>query len=152
MVSAPARVEQARFAQSRGVGLRRACALIKISRSSLYYHHRINSNDDLVIRAMKELSARHPRFGVWRIRVLLKREGLCVGKMRCRRLWAQAGLQVPKKKRRKLPSSNAFKLQTTGMNTVWSYDFVHDSCANGQTGKTAFKPKLSNAARVQELD
>ena len=92
MVSAPARVEQARFAQSRGVGLRRACALIKISRSSLYYHHRINSNDDLVIRAMKELSARHLRFGVRRIRVLLKREGLCVGKMRCRRLWAQAGL------------------------------------------------------------
>ena len=54
-----------------------------------------------VISAMKRLSATYPRFGSRRIRIFLQREGLSVGKERCARLWAIAGLQVPKKRQRK---------------------------------------------------
>lgn len=132
MVGAPARIEQARYAGERGVGLRRACALIRVSRSSFYYHHKMPQKDELIIESMKELSKQHPRFGVRRIRVILKRQGISLGKKRCHRLWVKAGLQVPRKKRRKisrapLPSPSAFSV-----NSVWSYDFVHDVCANGQ--------------------
>lgn len=80
MVSAPVRAKQARLAQSRGVGLRRACALTEISRSHLYYRHRLESKDDAVIQAIKGLSRKHPRFGSRRIRVLLKREGMIISK------------------------------------------------------------------------
>lgn len=132
MVSAPVRVEQARFAHVRGVRLRRACALSDISRSSLYYRRRMDSKDDVVIEAMRRLSRKHPRFGVRRIRILLRREGVVVGKNRCRRLWVKASLQVPQKKRRKIVSSRILKPEPLKRNSVWSYDFVHDSCANGQ--------------------
>ncbi len=132
MVSAPARARQARLAQSRGVGLRRACALTDISRSHLYYRHRLESKDDAVIQAMKALSRKHPRFGARRIRVLLRREGIVIGKNRCRRLWTKASLQVPQKQRRKLSPRSTLTPKASEKNAVWSYDFVHDRCANGQ--------------------
>lgn len=132
MVSAPARVEQARFAHERGLSLRRACALSLVSRTSLYYRHRQPAKDVDVMETMRRLSRMHPRFGARRIRVLLKREGIVIGKNRCRRLWSKAGLQVPQKRRRKFISSRTLKPQALEKNSVWSYDFVHDACANGQ--------------------
>jgi putative transposase len=132
MVSAPARAQQAQFATTRGVGQRRACALACISRFSLYYRHTLSIKDDSVITAMKELSSKHPRYGSRRIRVLLRRQGIPIGKTRCRRLWAKAGLQVPQKKRRKISTGELRTPQANETNAVWSYDFVHDMCANGQ--------------------
>lgn len=132
MVSARVRAKQARLAQERGVGLRRACALTDISRSSLYYRHRLTAKDDAVIQAMQVLSRKHPRFGARRIRVLLRREGIVIGKNRCRRLWAKACLQVPRKQRRKLAKRSGMTPEALEKNAVWSYDFIHDRCANGQ--------------------
>ncbi len=133
MVSAPVRIEQARYAKERGIGLRRACALTGVSRSRLYYSQKMPLKDEAVIEAMKELSAKHPRFGARRIRVLLKRDGIAIGKGRCRRLWSQSGLQVPQKKRRKIARPMQPMLRPSkSKNNVWSYDFVHDMCANGQ--------------------
>ncbi len=45
---------------------------------------------------------------------------------------AKAGLQVPKKRCRKRAGSTLRPLAPTKENSVWSYDFVYDSCANGQ--------------------
>ncbi|MFC0397988.1 IS3 family transposase [Paraburkholderia rhizosphaerae] len=50
---------------------------------------------------MRQLSGDDPRFGSRRIRIMLAREGIVVGKERCGRLWAQAGLQVHRKRRRR---------------------------------------------------
>jgi putative transposase len=122
----------AQFATTRGVGQRRACALTCISRSSLYDRHTLSTKDEAVITAMKKLSSKHPRYGSRRIRVLLRRQGLAIGKTRCRRLWAKSGLQVPQKKRRKMSSSELRISRANETNAVWSYDFVHDMCANGQ--------------------
>jgi putative transposase len=85
-----------------------------------------------VIEAMKTLSDRYPRFGSRRIRIFLQRAGIHLGKERCNRLWAKAGLQVPKKRRRKRAGSALRPLAPTSRNSVWSYDFVYDACANGQ--------------------
>lgn len=85
-----------------------------------------------VIDAMRTLSGIYPRFGTRRIRVMLGREGMRVGKARCARLWAQAGRQVPKKKRRVVWQANRQRLPVPmARNAVWSYDFVFDVCANG---------------------
>ena len=55
-----------------------------------------------------------------------------IGKERCGQLWAKAGLQVPKKRGRKRPGTTLRPLASTARNSVWSYDFVYDACANGQ--------------------
>ncbi len=86
--------------------------------------------------AMRELSARYPRFGYRRIRIYLEREGHAMGMERAHRLWRQAGLQVPRKRpRRKVATARSRPNAPTGPNQVWAYDFVFDRCANGQTLK-----------------
>jgi putative transposase len=55
---------------------------------------------------------------------------------RAHRLWRKARLQLPKKRSRKRISVRRPRPNTpTGANQVWSYDFVFDACANGQTLK-----------------
>lgn len=86
-----------------------------------------------VVQAMYRLSGQYPRYGSRRIRVFLGREGIEVGKDRCGRLWAEHGLQVPKKRTRKrIATGRPRPMAPTMANSVWSYDFVFDACANGQ--------------------
>jgi hypothetical protein len=101
VVSAQVRRQQARFAMERGLSQRRACALMQVSRSSLAYELKMPVKNESVVQAMRTLSGIYPRFGSRRIRVLLGREGMVMGQERCAALWAQAGLQVPKKRRRR---------------------------------------------------
>ena len=52
---------------------------------------------------------------------------------RTHRLWCAEGLQVPRKRpRRRVAASRPRPTPATGPNQVWAYDFVHDTCANGQ--------------------
>jgi putative transposase len=133
MVSAQARREQAHFAMARGLSQRRACALLQVSRSSLEYEPKMPVKNKPVIEAMRTLSGQYPRFGSRRIRVMLEREGIVVGKERCATLWAQAGLQVPKKRRRRRIAGQRSRPHVPAIrNAVWCYDFVFDACANGQ--------------------
>lgn len=132
MVSVQARREQACYAMERGLSQRMACTLLRVSRSNLYYLPKMPVKDAPVIEVMKKLSGTYPRFGSRRIRIFLRREGIPLGKERCSRLWAKAGLQVPRKRRRKRAISMQRSLVPTARNTVWSYDFVYDACANGQ--------------------
>lgn len=132
MVSVQARKDQASYAISRGVSQRRACTLLSIGRSTLHYSPTLPVKDAPVIEAMKQLSATYPRFGYRRIQIFLQRDGINIGKERCGRLWAKAGLQVPKKRRRRRAGSALRPLVPTARNAVWSYDFVYDACANGQ--------------------
>jgi len=132
MVSVQARRDQVGYAIQRGLSQRMACTLLSISRSHLTYSHQLPVKDRPVIEAMKTLSGIYPRFGSRRIRIFLQREGIQVGKERCARLWAKAGLQVPKKRLRKRAGSIRRPLAPTARNSVWSYDFVYDACANGQ--------------------
>ena len=132
MVSVQARREQAAHAVKRGLSQRMACTLLSVSRSNLRYSSKMPAKDAPVIEAMKKLSGIYPRFGYRRIRIFLQREGIHIGKERCNRLWAKAGLQVPKKRCRKRCGSMMRPLAPTTRNSVWSYDFVYDACANGQ--------------------
>jgi putative transposase len=132
MVSVQARLDQVSYAIKRGANQRMACALLKISRSNLYYSRKMPVKDASVIESMKTLSGIYPRFGSRRIRIFLQRDGIHIGKERCTRLWAKAGLQVPKKRRRKRAGTALRPLAPTARNGVWCYDFVYDACANNQ--------------------
>jgi putative transposase len=132
MVSVQARMEQVSYATSRGLNQRTACALLNVNRSNLYYSHKMPVKDEVVIEEMKKLSGMYPRFGSRRIRIFLRREGIILGKERCGRLWAKAGLQVPKKRRKKRVIQTVRPFAPLTKNSVWCYDFVYDACANGQ--------------------
>ena len=133
MVSAQVRREQARFAIERGLSQRRACALMQVGRSCMGYKAKMPVKNAPVIAAMRALSAQYPRFGSRRIRVMLARKGIVLGKDRCASLWAKAGLQVPgKRRRRRIAGSRPRPHAPAARNSVWCYDFVFDACANGQ--------------------
>lgn len=91
MVSAQVRREQARYAISRGLSQRRACALIQVSRANLGYVSKMPAKNEAIVETMHRLSGEYPRFGSRRIRIMLSREGIVVGKERGSRLWAQTG-------------------------------------------------------------
>lgn len=121
------------YAIERGISERRACALVQVARSSLKYTPTLPQKNAAITAAMQRLSRQYPRYGSRRVRVFLKREGIEVGKEKCSRLWAEQGLQVPKKRtRRRVAVSRPRPLAIASANAVWSYDFVFDACANGQ--------------------
>jgi len=133
MVSAQVRRTQAHYAIERGLSQRQACALMQVSRSTLGYESKLRLKNAMVIESMRALASQYPRFGSRRIRVFLQREGLVIGRDRCAALWAKAGLQVPRKRRRRrVAGSRPRPHAPASRNSVWCYDFVFDACANGQ--------------------
>jgi putative transposase len=135
MVSARGRRQQVAFARTRGLSKTKACRLFLVARSMTMYQSRLDLKDAPVIDRMAELAQENPRYGYRRVRVLLGREGQAMSPRRAYRLWHKAGLKVPKKRRRRVPTRTTRPTPPTGANHVWCYDFVFDACANGQAIK-----------------
>jgi putative transposase len=136
MVSAQARREQVDYAVSRGASVRRSCALIEVSRSALAYTSRMPARDAGLAEELQRIAAAHPRYGhrfAWG--VLTQQRKWSVNRKRVRRVWRALGLCATRKKRRKLRTGQPRVLTPTGANQVWAYDFVHDTCGNGQQFK-----------------
>jgi putative transposase len=134
MVSAPVRRQQVAYARRRGLSCRRACALLHVARSSLRYESRLAVRDAPVVKRMRELAAEYPRYGYRRVRVFLGRDGHASKHRPCTQAVAPGGAPGAEKKRprRRVAASRPRPLPATGPNQVWAYDFVFDSCANGQ--------------------
>jgi len=117
----------------RGLSIRRACALLKVSRSALRYESRIERRDAPLVAIMRELALRYPRYGYRRMQVFLERRGFRMSADRTHRIWRQNGFQVPRKRpRRRIAVSRPRPLPANEMNSMWAYDFVFDACGNGQ--------------------
>jgi putative transposase len=80
------------------------------------------------------IAAKHPRFGYRRAHALLKRAGQQLNHKRVARAWRLTGLSLPRRRPRRRYKAEPVKSlsQATRPNEVWTYDFVHDWCANGQ--------------------
>jgi putative transposase len=133
MVSAPARRQQVEYAHRRGLSYRRACRVFSVARSTLRYESKRANADAPVLDRMRALAAQYPRYGYRRIRIFLGREKFMMCPDRAYRLWSKAGLQIPRRRpRRRVAVSRPRPLPPSAANHVWAYDFVFDSCANGQ--------------------
>jgi putative transposase len=136
MTSAQQRRETVHQLQARGLSLRRSCALCHISRSSLRYRPRLmrRSQNQQLVERLRRIARKHPRYGYRRAHALVCREVAGINVKRVHRLWRQERLSVPcRRPRRRRADRNALRLvEATHPNHVWTYDFVHDSCANGQ--------------------
>jgi putative transposase len=117
-----------------GVGVRRACDVIKFNRASYYCKSRAGSLNGMLRGRIKEIAAARVRYGYRRIGVLLRREGLRVNDKRVYRLYALEGLslraKLPRRRRAAVPRSR--RLVPENINEVWSMDCMHDWLANGR--------------------
>ena len=115
-----------------GMSQRRACRLVGLSRSVAQY--RCKPRNEEVLRArLKELAARYRRYGYLRLHVLLAGEGLVVNAKRTYRLYGEEGLQVRRRKRRRLPRHGRLPLPVPDQPMRrWSLDFMSDQLASGR--------------------
>jgi len=82
------------------------------------------------------LAHRHRRYGAGMIYLKLRQQGLTVNHKRVERLYAEAGLQLRKRKRKKIPITDRQPLVRPAVaNEVWSMDFVFDRSADGRVIK-----------------
>jgi len=78
-----------------GLSLSRQCELVSISRSSLYYRPKGESEENLVLmRRIDELFLKYPFYGSRQMVRHLRREGIHVGRHRVRRLMRLMGLEA----------------------------------------------------------
>jgi len=119
------------FLTTRKISQRRACEILRISRSLLRYVPK--KKDQKLIECLKVMAGKYPRFGVRRLHAVARRNGWQVNIKKVRRLCRLQGLLIPKKRHRKRwKGSGRLPCKAEYVNHVWSYDFVHDSCENGQ--------------------
>ena len=123
------------YAVSRGASVRRACALLRVSRSSLGYESRLAVRDAPLVPQLERIAMRHHSYGYRFAWALLRRQGQRINRKRVHRVWRLWGFSVRRKKRRKIRTGVPRVFTPTGPNQVWAYDFVFDRCGNGQALK-----------------
>lgn len=81
------------IARASELSIARQAKLLGISRSSVYYHPRPESKEELdLLKRLDELFTENPMYGSRRLQQMLRREGVLVGRRRIRRLMKKLGL------------------------------------------------------------
>ena len=135
MVSAPSRRDLVRYMIDKGLSERRSLQIIGMSPSAFRYQPVADRNTTLKERIIA-LAQRHRRYGAGMIYLKLRQTGEVVNHKRVDRLYAEAGLQIRKRKRKKIPVADRHPLERPRVaNQVWSMDFVFDRTAEGRVIK-----------------
>lgn len=120
---------------TRGLSERRSLQVIGMSASALRYQPAPDRNQALREQIIT-LAQRHRRYGSGMIYVKLRQAGQPVNHKRVERLYAEARLQVKRRKRKKVPVTDRQPLgRPQAANQVWSMDFVFDRTAEGRVVK-----------------
>ena len=110
------------------VSARRACRVIRTTRSSVYYQSRKDPLTGLRQR-LRQLAQTRVRFGYRRLRVLMQREGWLVGKERFYRVYTEEGLALRRERpwRHVTAVHREQRRPATTRNDIWSMDFVAET-------------------------
>ena len=120
---------------TRGLSERRALVVVHMSASALRYVPRPDPDSGLRDRIVA-LAHRHRRYGAGMIYLKLRQEGRRVNHKRVERLYAEARLQLKRRRRKKVPVADRQPLlRPVAPNDVWSADFVFDRTAEGRVLK-----------------
>src|SRR4051812_27003201 len=118
-----------------GLSERRALTVVRMSAAALRYAPRPDPDPSLRDR-IAALAHRHRRYGAGMIYLKLRQEGRVVNHKRVDRLYAEARLQVRRRRRKKVPLADRQPLARPHTpNQVWSADFVFDRTAEGRVLK-----------------
>ena len=135
MVGAPSRRDLVRYMIDKGLSERRSLQVVGMSPSAYRYRPVADRNTALKERIIA-LAQRHRRYGAGMIYLKLRQAGEIVNHKRVDRLYAEAGLQVRRRKRKKIPAADRHPLERPlAANQVWSMDFVFDRTAEGRVIK-----------------
>lgn len=135
MVSAPSRRDLVRYLIEQGLSERKSLRCVGMSPSSFRYRPATDRNAALREKIIS-LAHRHRRYGAGMIYLKLRQAGERVNHKRVDRLYAEAGLQVRRRKRKKIPVADRHPLERPqAANQVWSMDFVFDRTAEGRVIK-----------------
>jgi transposase InsO family protein len=105
--------------------------------ASAYRYEPVQDRNCALKEKIIALAQRHRRYGAGMIYLKLRQSGEIVNHKRVDRLYAEAGLQVKKRRRKKIPLSDRHPLERpTSANQVWSMDFVFDRTAEGRSIKS----------------
>jgi transposase-like protein len=83
------------LAEEYGLSQRRVCYVMGRSRSTVRYHPKPAADEPKLVREIKRLARRHPRFGYRRLHALLIRRGWTINLKRVHRHWVELGLERP---------------------------------------------------------
>ena len=85
-----------------GASERKACKVLKQSRSTQRYKPKLPDKDKPVIDDLLVLHVKHPRYSYRRITIKLREKGWFINFKRVYRLWCQEGFKVPRRQHKKL--------------------------------------------------
>ena len=135
MVTAPARREAVWEMVAQGLSQRRALSVVRMSATALRYTPRPDQNGELRERILA-VAHRHRRYGAGMIYRKLRQAGLRVNHKRVDRVYAEARLQVKRRRRKKVPVVDRQPRVRPGRgNDVWAADFVFARTAAGRVLK-----------------
>ena len=110
---------------------RRACKLLGVDRASYRYEPRPDRNAELREELVK-LARQKPRYGYRRLHAVLERRGQAVNVKRVYRLYAEEGLAVRRRRRKRLVRERLAEPRLIRANQEWAMDFIVDGLANGR--------------------
>ncbi len=111
----------------KGVTARRACHIMAVSTSTLYFAPAADRNHELR-QCLRQVA--RPGIGYRLARALVLPQFGQLNHKRVYRVWKQEQL-ARKKTRKKRRSGATVPLAATRANQVWCLDFCHDACLNG---------------------
>ncbi len=120
-------MKQSRFSpEPRRVG-------VGMCRGSYRYRARVNEGETQIRQRLRGHAARRSRFGSPRLTALLRVESGAVNHKRVERLYADEGLQLPRRRQKKRRGGGLAPLESAVRPCLrWSMDFIHDSLLDGR--------------------
>lgn len=152
--------------KNHNISQRRAFKLVDLHRSVGRYITKKAYDKDLCEK-IKAIALERPRFGYRRIHVIMRKNGLKINHKKLFRLYREMGLKVRKRgSRKRAMGPRLSKVKATGINHVWSLDFMSDRLADGrkirllniideftrESLKMVIDTSLSGARVARELD
>ena len=115
--------------------LRRACRVVDLSTATWrYQRHGRADNTELLARLQAHAAVR-ARYGYRRLHTLVAREGVVANHKRVHRVYRDAGLQVRRRRRRRLTRTERLP-PASQPRERWSMDFMLDTLADGRPFRT----------------
>jgi putative transposase len=108
------------------VSERRACRVVGLRRSTRRCEPKQLELPGLR-DAIREVAHEQPRYGYRRVHWQVREQGFTVGQRQVRRIYAQEGLSVRRRRRRRLkPVARRPLVPPSRPGERWSMDFIHD--------------------------
>ena len=117
--------------------LRRACRTVGLSTATWRYRRRGRTDNAALLARLQVHAAVRPRYGYRRLHTLVGREGVVANHKRVYGVYRAAGLQVRRRKRKRVTRADRLPLPVPQMrNERWSMDFMVDTLADGRGFRT----------------